>query len=185
MTTDEILQMSIGELKALDIKSLKKLVSRVADTANKRAERLANKGWLTSANRQLADSGGKISVKGKSTQTQLLRELTRARSYLAMKTSTIKGAMKQRLYMSNEFGGTLTDEQSNEFWSIYHRLEEKYKGKLGKGEGLFDSDNVQEMLRDEVIGEDKSIEDIFENIEDNLKNSYEDFEDVSEDFFTI
>ena len=184
-STEQILRMPISELRKLDIKTLKSYISRIGDTANKRAERIANRGWFPTANAYLFSSGGRISVKGKDTQQQLIREFSRARSFLNMKTSTVKGAQKQMKYASERIGGELTDEQSKDFWSAYRRIEDAFS--RGAIQEYYGSDELQSYMRNEMLERDLSgIDDIFKAGYDEFERAYEDARpEEHTDFFTL
>lgn len=148
-STDEILSLSFEQLRRLPTKTLKAYISRVGDTANKRAEALSNKGYYTYALDRINKSGGRITTKGKTTTPQLLRELARAREFLTLKTSTIRGAIKQMRFSGKTAGGLLTDEQASAFWKAYRKLEEEHSQELIKQ--YYGSDNLQEDAREIIL----------------------------------
>lgn len=79
------------EFAGLTKTQLRQVVSRLADTANKRVKRLQGAKVESLAARQVSQSGGKFSTRGKGLD-ELRAEYLREKSFLTSPTSTVKGA---------------------------------------------------------------------------------------------
>ena len=77
--------------KAEAIRQFRREASRMASMANKRVKRLEENGLTdTPAYKAYLETGGKFSVKGKS-YNELQKEVSRLKSFIDAKTSTVKG----------------------------------------------------------------------------------------------
>ena len=90
-STNSLLNMSMREFAGLTKTQLRQVVSRLADTANKRVKRLQGAKVESLAARQVSQSGGKFSTRGKGLD-ELRAEYLREKSFLTSPTSTVKGA---------------------------------------------------------------------------------------------
>lgn len=90
-STDSLLNMSLREFAGLNKTQLRQVVSRLSDTANKRFNRVVGSKYESLAARQVMESGGKFSTRGKGIE-ELQAEYMRVRDFLKSPTSTIKGA---------------------------------------------------------------------------------------------
>lgn len=130
VTTEQIAQTDLDTFSSWDRSTLSKAVRRLADTANKRIRALERKGVESPAYLNVSKSGGKFSTRGK-TINQLRSEFIRARNFLGMKTSTIKGYEKVKEDFFDRVEATslqrmsLTDRELNKFWRLYDKSESK------------------------------------------------------------
>lgn len=72
----------------------RELVSRVASATNKRIKNLTSKGMLPAPLIRIQESGGKISVRGKTGDT-LINEFNRAKQFMKSKISSVSGYKKE------------------------------------------------------------------------------------------
>lgn len=176
LSVEDIINMDVNTLGEKDLRAV---ATRLVSASNKRIRRLekAVGGKFSPAYARIERQGRMFSVKGKDISA-LRAEMAQMRSFLKLKTSTVKGWKKVRKYISARFGGRINDTQMNEFWSIYRKLEESMGGSIGS---IFDSDKVQKMLYDEVTSED-SEDDIIEKMIQRMDEEYEDImKEESED----
>lgn len=95
--------------KADAIKQYRREASRMASLANKRVKRLEDAGLTDSpAYKAYLETGGKFGVKGK-TYNELQQEVSRLKSFIEAKTSTIKGTTAVLQEMASNTGITYTD----------------------------------------------------------------------------
>lgn len=114
--------MDFDELASLNVRDLREVVARMADTANKRLSRLS--GQTTPATMQAERGGGRFSTRGKSLN-QLRTEYTRARAFLNAQTSTITGVREWKSNVNKaleESGIRLNEDEETQFWDIYKRI---------------------------------------------------------------
>ena len=90
-SSKSLLNMSMREFAGLTKTQLRQVVSRLADTANKRTKQLQKSGVESLAARQVSQSGGKFSSRGKGID-ELRAEYLREKFFLTSPTSTVKGA---------------------------------------------------------------------------------------------
>lgn len=90
----DILSMSEDVLSGYSPSHQREIVSRLASAANKRIRNLEKNSALTPSLLRIEESGGKISVKGKSSE-QVLNEFNRAKRFLQSQSSTVRGWKQQ------------------------------------------------------------------------------------------
>ena len=167
LTVEDILNMDVNTLGEKDLRAV---ATRLVSASNKRIRRLAKAsgGKFSPAYAKIENMGRVFSVKGKDISA-LRAEMSLMRSFMKLKTSTVKGWNKVRKYISQRFGGKITDTQMNEFWTLYRKLEESMGGSIGS---IFDSDKVQKMLYAEMsIG--GSEDDIIERMIQRMDEEYD------------
>lgn len=129
MTVDEIINLGDDVIRTLSKRDISRALRTVSLAANKRIDRLMDnaikrKGEfvekksakkaiaLDALNKLYDESGGKgmkFSAKGK-TRNEMIAELSRAREFMSMKTSTVKGAEQVRkMREARLFGKTRED----------------------------------------------------------------------------
>lgn len=139
-STDALLNMSMSEFASLSKTQLRQVVSRLADTANKRIKRLQGAGVESIAARQAAQSGGKFTTRGKGLD-ELRAEYLRERDFLQSPTSTIKGAREvEREAVKNlkdiygdDLRGVNIRQMLNDFYKLQEYDEEYQAQKLRYG----------------------------------------------------
>ena len=167
ITVEDILNMDVNTLGEKDLRAV---ATRLVSASNKRIRRLAKAsgGKFSPAYSRIEKMGRMFSVKGKDI-SGLRAEMAQMRSFLKLKTSTVKGWKKVQKYISQRFGGRLSDSQMNTFWTVYRKLEESMGGVIGS---VFDSNKIQSMLYDEMSTDD-SEDDIIERMIQRMDEEYD------------
>lgn len=126
-STDSLLNMTMREFANLSKTQLRQVVSRLADTANKRVKRLQSSNVESLAARQVAQSGGKFSTRGKDLD-ELRAEYLRERDFLKSPTSTVKGAREVEreavTAIKNIYGDDLRGVNIRELLNDYYNLQD-------------------------------------------------------------
>lgn len=89
LSVSEIMNMPISKLTSYTPSQQREIVSRVASAGNKRLRNLEKQNISNPAIRKLNESGGKLSVRGK-TGDDLIREFNRARDFMKNRFSSAK-----------------------------------------------------------------------------------------------
>lgn len=167
LTVEDILDLDVNTLGEKDLRAV---ATRLVSASNKRIRRLAKAsgGKFSPAYARIEKMGRMFSVKGKDI-SGLRAEMAQMRSFMKLKTSTVKGWKKVRKYISQRFGGRISDSQMNTFWTVYRKLEESMGGVIGS---VFDSNKIQSMLYDEMTSGD-SEDDIIERMIQNMDEEYD------------
>ena len=105
LKVSDITKMSMSEFEKYTPAQQREIVSRLGSAANKRLKNLTSKGITTPATIHLQQSGGKISVKGKSGE-ELKQELFRAKQFLKSSLSTVSGYRKLQKAVKEELKRT-------------------------------------------------------------------------------
>lgn len=147
MTVEEILNLGDDQIRALSKRDISHALRTVSLAANKRVNRLldnaikrggqyvekksAKKAIALDALNKLADeSDGNLKFSGKGkTRNQMIAELGRARSFMEMKTSTIKGAESVRKMRESRALGKTREDVMKEAAENYRK---EYKQRTGK-----------------------------------------------------
>ena len=126
-STDSLLNMSLREFAGLGKTQLRQVVSRLADTANKRFARVVGSKYESFAARQVIESGGKFTTRGKGLE-ELQAEYMRVRDFLKSPTSTIKGARAAEneaiKTMREIYGDDLTGVDIRSLIDNYYKLQD-------------------------------------------------------------
>lgn len=126
-STDSLLNMSLREFAGLTKTQLRQVVSRLADTANKRFARVVGSKYESLAARQVIESGGKFTTRGKGLE-ELQAEYMRVRDFLKSPTSTIKGARAAEneaiATMRDVYGDDLTGVDIRSLIDNYYKLQD-------------------------------------------------------------
>ena len=167
LTVEDILDLDVNTLGEKDLRAV---ATRLVSASNKRIRRLAKAsgGKFSPAYARIEKMGRMFSVKGKDI-SGLRAEMAQMRSFMKLKTSTVKGWKKVQKYVSEKFGGKISDTQMSTFWRVYRKLEESMGGVIGS---VFDSDKIQQMLYDEMSTGD-SEDDIIERMIRKMDEEYE------------
>lgn len=167
LTVEDILNLDVNSLGEKDLRAV---ATRLVSASNKRIRRLAKTtgGKFSPAYARVEKMGRMFSVKGKDI-SGLRAEMAQMRSFMKLKTSTVKGWKKVRKYISQRFGGRISDSQMNTFWTVYRKLEESMGGVIGS---VFDSNKIQSMLYDEMTSGD-SEDDVIEKMIQNMDREYD------------
>ena len=196
MRMNDIMGMSWDDINKLSLSDLRKATRTLADVANKRYQRLQNQKnplRATQAQRQMTESGGRITTKGKNIN-QLRNELGRARAFLSMKTSTVKGAAdvaKNRAidvfgedFLKNK---NLSAEKKAEMLKKVDELWDKFNEKNPAAKTIVPSKSLREYIAELVKDNpDQNIDVLLEKADQYLQGEYEKTQagapDESDDF---
>lgn len=189
----DIMNMDWDTLNKLNKEDLKSITSRLVSASNKRVKRLAEtpRGKSSFAYQSVEERGRKFSVRGMDTN-QLKNEFSRAKRFLNMKTSTVKGWKEYRKNVETRTGYATEGESYNwsertwsKYWIVYRKFTENYGGTYKKG----DSDRIQQMLTEIMASNDKrrSADTFRRMIEDEYKSMYEENQEDydTDDYFDI
>lgn len=120
--------LDISDFSKLTYKELREATSTLSSVANKRIERLENRGFKNSiayANYSQGKTGGeRFGIKNKNRQ-EVEIEYRRLRNFLNSKSSTIIGARAERSKVLNTLGlgdKNITDRQYNQITKVLSRL---------------------------------------------------------------
>lgn len=185
-TTKQLLNIDISDFNRLSQTDLKRIVSRVGNTVNKRISSLEKSNLNTPALSSVLRSGGKISVKDKNIN-QLRAEFVRAKNFIESETSTKRGYdefKRDTIRQLNVEGvDEMSDNQFNKLWKVYERLKEMSPEVANK---KFKYEIIDRIADEIVNGGRQSAKTITEKIKKELTDIYErqqsDNNDISEFF---
>jgi len=149
------------------------------DAANKRLKRLNAMETLSPALNSVLQSGGKFSLKGK-TRNEILKEASRALSFVNMKTSTVAGAKqfeKNFVAKLSNKSKNITNDQRKTLFDSFRKLQQISP----VGLNVYGSERLVRMLADEVVDENYSFEDTMNKALKELEREYEQFMQEQED----
>ena len=149
------------------------------DAANKRLKRLQGMETLSPALNSVMQSGGKFSIKGK-TRNEILKEASRALSFINMKTSTVSGAKQFEKNFAAKLSNkskNITNDQRKTLFDSFRKLQQISP----VGLNIYGSERLVRMLADEVVDENYSFEDTMNKALKELEREYENFMQEQED----
>ena len=172
ITTEEILQMGVQQLRRLPEKETRKYLSQVFSAANKRVKSLSKLEFTPTALRHVQSTGiKKFGVKGKETN-ELWKQYAAVQDLWAQKSGTVKGALEvqENIFRLQATMVTLGPEKQHLFWDIYNKIENgEIPGSDVFMKQQFGSDNMQNFIFDEITAgrnEDESLNKITRTIEE-------------------
>lgn len=149
------------------------------DAANKRLKRLQGMETLSPALNSVMQSGGKFSIKGK-TRNEVLKEASRALSFINMKTSTVSGAKQFEKNFAAKLSNkskNITNDQRKTLFDSFRKLQQISP----VGLNIYGSERLVRMLADEVVDENYSFEDTMNKALKELEREYEQFMQEQDD----
>lgn len=149
------------------------------DAANKRLRRLQGMETLSPALNSVMQSGGKFSIKGK-TRNEVLKEASRAISFINMKTSTVSGAKQFEKNFAAKLSNkskNITNDQRKTLFDSFRKLQQISP----VGLNIYGSERLVRMLADEVVDENYSFEDTMNKALKELEREYEQFMQEQDD----
>lgn len=149
------------------------------DAANKRLKRLQGMKTLSPALNSVMQSGGKFSIKGK-TRNEILKESSRALSFINMKTSTVSGAKQFEKNFAAKLSNkskNISNDQRKTLFDSFRKLQQISP----VGLNIYGSDRLVRMLADEVVDENYSFETTMNKALKELEREYEQFMREQED----
>lgn len=171
ITTEEILQMGVQQLRRLPEKETRKYLSQVFSAANKRVKSLSKLEFTPTALRHVQSTGiKKFGVKGKETN-ELWKQYAAVQDLWVQKSGTVKGALEvqENIFRLQATVVTLGPEKQHLFWDIYNKIENgEIPGSDVFMKQQFGSDNMQNFIFDEITAgrnEDEILNKITRTIE--------------------
>ena len=149
------------------------------DAANKRLKRLQGMETLSPALNSVMQSGGKFSIKGK-TRNEILKESSRAISFINMKTSTVSGAKQFEKNFAAKLSNkskNITNDQRKTLFDSFRKLQQISP----VGLNVYGSERLVRMLADEVVDENYSFETTMNKALAELEREYEQFMQEQDD----
>lgn len=149
------------------------------DAANKRLKRLQGLETLSPALNSALQSGGKFSIKGK-TRNEIIKEASRALSFINMKTSTVSGAKQFEKNFAAKLSNkskNITNDQRKTLFDSFRKLEQISP----VGLNIYGSERLVRMLADEVVDENYSFETTMNKALKELESEYEQFMQEQDD----
>lgn len=149
------------------------------DAANKRLKRLQGMETLSPALNSVMQSGGKFSIKGK-TRNEILKEASRALSFINMKTSTVSGAKQFEKNFAAKLSNkskNITNDQRKTLFDSFRKLQQISP----VGLNIYGSERLVRMLADEVVDENYSFETTMNKALKELEREYEQFMQEQDD----
>ena len=149
------------------------------DAANKRLKRLQGMETLSPALNSVMQSGGKFSIKGK-TRNEILKEASRALSFINMKTSTVMGAKQFEKNFAAKLSNkskNISNDQRKTLFDSFRKLQQISP----VGLNIYGSERLVRMLADEVVDENYSFEATMDKALKELEREYEQFMQEQED----
>ena len=149
------------------------------DAANKRLKRLQGMETLSPALNSALKSGGKFSIKGK-TRNEVLKEASRALSFINMKTSTVSGAKQFEKNFAAKLSNkskNITNDQRKTLFDSFRKLQQISP----VGLNIYGSERLVRMLADEVVDENYSFEETMDKALKELEHEYEQFMQEQDD----
>ena len=149
------------------------------DAANKRMKRLQGMETLSPALNSAMQSGGKFSIKGK-TRNEILKESSRAISFINMKTSTVSGAKQFEKNFAAKLSNkskNITNDQRKTLFDSFRKLQQISP----VGLNIYGSERLVRMLADEVVDENYSFETTMNKALKELEREYEQFMQEQDD----
>lgn len=149
------------------------------DAANKRLKRLQGLETLSPALNSVMQSGGKFSIKGK-TRNEVLKEASRALSFINMKTSTVSGAKQFEKNFAAKLSNkskNITNDQRKTLFDSFRKLQQISP----VGLNIYGSERLVRMLADEVVDENYSFEATMDKALKELEREYEQFMQEQDD----
>lgn len=149
------------------------------DAANKRLKRLEGLKTLSPALNSVMESGGKFSIKGK-TRNEIIKEASRALSFINMKTSTVSGAKQFEKNFAAKLSNkskNITNDQRKTLFDSFRKLEQISP----VGLNIYGSERLVRMLADEVVDENYSFETTMNKALKELESEYEQFMQEQDD----
>lgn len=170
LTVSQILKMPESKFKQYSTSEQRAIVSRLVSAGNKRLRTFEKYGVESPTVIDVMESGGKFSTKGKTDECALLKELTRARSFLRNPMSTLKEWRKIESKMFESLQDRGYDVDREQMATLVNVL-----GKLSREHKLTTSERYNVIYQVESIlgdNEQATADDIVKTIEKQLDKIY-------------
>lgn len=189
LSINDIMDIDIDTFNKLGERDLRAITSRLVSASNKRIRAMEKRGIQSPAIRSLG-SDGTFSTKlspniSKSQRVNKLRsEFSRARNFLQMKTSTMKGYRSYEKQVRDEFrkstGRTPSSSDIGRIFGILHRLQQSG---VVAGRGTIGSEQARQMITDIMLDNpDLSDDEVMERVYNDYNEYYEEEPDTQFEF---
>lgn len=173
--SERLLKLTINELNTMSAKDLRKVVSTLSSTANKRVGRLVAENVPSLAILSVEDEG-RFSSKDKNLQ-QLRAEYGRVKRFLNDQTSTVTGA---RVWVARSIQGfkerhgiTITVDQFEKIMRTYNKVRKVDKAYEARAFRYALIDSIKELV--EKDKEHRNVDELVESMLKNLDTVYESY----------
>lgn len=173
--TDILLTLTVKELNSMKESTLRRVVSRLSSTANKRVDRLIASNVPSLAKMAVEDEG-RFSTKGKNLQ-QLRSEYSRVKRFLNDQTSTVTGS---RVWVARSIQGfkekhgiTITTEQFEKIMRAYNKVRKVDRAYEARAFRYALIEAIKEMVESDK--ENRNVDDLVESMLKNLDSVYESY----------
>lgn len=154
LTIENILKMPISKIQSYSPTAQREIVSRLVSAGNKRLRTLEKKDINNAATLRLYNSGGKLSVKGKS-EDELIKEYIRARDFLQNKFSKVSEWNKTvKNLMKNETLSKMGEKDVSQAFSYYESLREMNPAIVNRINEYQLLDYIEELIMDDTPREE-------------------------------
>ena len=180
---DDLLDLNPDKLSASE---LRQVVSRIASAGNKRLKRLDAAGVSSRAADVVRESGGKFSVKGKST-AELKAEFMREKNFFDRKTSSLSGikeVQRETVKTLEQRGVTNIDrDKIGETFALYDKLKERDPSVANKNLKYAVINAIAELPDNlDVEGKILAMQEQLEGLYEEQEDLYDEFDGVAEFF---
>lgn len=169
-----------NDFRRMSRSELYKAVRPTIDAANKRLKRLESSEILSPAYSNVIERGGKFSTAGLD-RNELIREASRAISFMNMETSTLKGAKQYENNLVSKLSNkakSITQSQRKVLFDAFRKLEQISP----QGLNLYGSDRLIRMLGDSIVDSGLSFDEMMNNAINELNQAYEEnIKDLEDD----
>lgn len=170
MNTEELLSLDFDVLDMLSESELRKIVTKVGSTVNKRLKRLEAAGLSdTPAAARMVREGGKISVRGK-TAEQVKAEYMRAKGFYNAPTgSTVSGVRQYEKKVQRDFarkGYSVSDSLMRKYQRLYDESKDLTPERIKQIMKYMVKDDDTIMVNEEGRTLEDAIDRIFEELQD-------------------
>ena len=154
LTIENIMKMPISKIQSYSPTAQREIVSRLVSAGNKRLRTLEKKDINNAATLRLYNSGGKLSVKGKS-EDELIKEYIRARDFLQNKFSKVSEWNKTvKNLMKNETLSKMDEKDVSQAFSYYESLREMNPAIVNRINEYQLLDYIEELIMDDTPREE-------------------------------
>lgn len=154
LSIENILKMPVSKIQSYSPTAQREIVSRLVSAGNKRLRTLEKHDINNAATLRLYNSGGKLSVKGKS-EDELIKEYIRARDFLQNKFSKVSNWNKTiKNLMKNDTLSKMEEKDVSQAFSYYESLREMNPAIVNKINEYQLLDYIEELIMDDTPREE-------------------------------
>lgn len=172
MSTLQLIRADVADLRKMTVEELKKELDKASDTANKRIKRMLESDVRSKTLTNVLENEGLFTSEGKTTKTDLINELKRAKQFLSNKGSTVTGQRRIQAKLERRVGAELTQSEVDTLWGAYNMLKETNKGIFA----VMDSTQLQKKVNENLhtkSGKLRNKDTIYRMLNKELRKEYE------------